>query len=211
MRHSVRFLAAFSILGLASAAFAQQVDNPAYLTWAKYKPGTTTTLQQSATMAMMPTMVTTTTITQKLLEVKPDSATVEVTTKTSMMGQNSENKSTNVIPAKVDKGQEYTPQAKPDMKIEIKDMKEGKETIDVKGAKVDTVTREFTAIMTSTATAPATNPAAAMMAGGMTSKVKIWTTPDVPGGTVKTETTTTMGQMGEMKASVTLVDYTIVK
>ena len=210
MLRSLRVLAAFAVLGFASAAFAQQVDNPAYQNWAKYKPGTSITLQQSATMAMMPNMVTQTTITQKLLEVKPESVSVEVTTKTTMMGQASENKATNVIPAKVDKGQEYAPQSA-NMKVEVKDLKEGTDTVDVKGTKVDTVTHEFTATMTSTATAPATNPAAAMMAGGMTSKVKIWSTPTVPGGMVKSEQTTTMGTMGEMKSSITLVDYTIVK
>jgi len=211
MPRSLPLLAACAFLGLASAAFAQQVENPAYQSWAKYKPGTSITLKQSSTMAMMPTMVTEVTVTQKLLEVKPESVSVQVDTTTSMMGQNRQNTTTRVIPAKVDKGTEYIPQSQADMKIDVKDMKEGKETIDVKGAKVEALTHEFTATMTPTSTAPATNPAAAMMAGGMTSKVKVWNTPDVPGGLVKTDTTTTMGQMGEMKATLTLVDYTIVK
>ena len=50
-----------------------------------------------------------------------------------------------------------------------------------------------------------------MMAGGMTMKVKTWTSSEVPGGMVKSEQNGTMGQMGDMKTTITLVDYTIVK
>ncbi len=219
MCRSLRLLAVLAILSLSSAVFAEQVDNPAYLNWAKYKPGSSLTLKQSQTMAMMQGMTTETTITQKLVDVKPDKITVEQTMKVSMTGMpgmpagagGTERTTTTTIPAKVEKGQEYAPTEAAGMKIEIKDMKEGKETVDVKGAKVDTITHEYTAIMTQTPTTGPADPSAAFMAGGMTMKIKAWTSDTVPGGTVKVDQTGTMGQMGEIKVNITLVDFTIVK
>jgi len=208
MRYSLRLLAACVILGLSSAAFAELVDNPTYQNWAKYKPGTSVTLKQSSVMSMMGPAAMESTITQKLVTVKPDSVTVEVSTS---MGANISNKTTTVIPAKVEKGLEYIGPPEPDTKDDVKDMKEGKDTLDVKGAKVDAATHEFTVTMTHIpATTPATNPVI-VLADTMTLKAKVWTSPTVPGGMLKMEQNGTMGQMGDMKSTITLVDYTIVK
>src|SRR5262245_40348750 len=100
MRSLLKCVPFLALAVLSSNALAQQVDNPAYVSWAKYKAGSSLTLKQTSTMAMMGGMTTETTITQKLIEVKPESVTVEVTTKTSVMGQANETKMTSVIPAK---------------------------------------------------------------------------------------------------------------
>ena len=208
MRYALRLLAACLILGCSSAAFAELVDNPAYQNWAKFKPGSGVTFKQSTTVSVMGPTAMESTITQKLVTVKPDSVTVEVTTS---QGVTSSSKTTTVIPAKIEKGLEYIGPPEPDTKVEVKDMKEGKDTIDVKGAKVDAATHEFTVTMTQIpATTPATNPAIVLV-DTMTLKAKVWTSPTVPGGMIKTEQNGTMGQMGDMKSTITLVDFTIAK
>jgi hypothetical protein len=210
MRYSLCLLAALAVLGLSSSAFAELVDNPSYQYWAKYKPGTSVTLQQSADLTGMPGMPATeeTIITQKLLEVKPEAVTIQRTVAQMRIGVMGS--TTRTINAKVEKGQEYA-QGEASTKVEIKDMKEGQDTVDVMGIKMNAVTREYTRITTPATTGPATNPTATMMANGATSKIKTWFTPEVPGGIVKSEQTSAVGTMGTAKATIVVVDYTIVK
>ena len=209
---------AVSCLGMT--ALAEQVDNPSYTTWAKCKPGTTVTMKQDMDipgMGDMPTMPNMpnmsgmkieTTRTLKLLEVKPDSLTVEVTTKTQMMGRGREDKTKETILAKIEKGQENVPQGVPtDAKSEVKDMKEGKETLEIKGKKIETVTHEFTVNVAADPTArggrgaPPSGPA----------HFKTWNSAEIPGGLVKLEQTSNAEGMEGVKVKMEVTDYNFVK
>lgn len=193
--------AALSLLLLGSVAFAADnaatapavamVDNPAYIAWAKAKVGASITykMEMAMTMEGLPQpMKNDGTVQQTLKEIKPDSVTVDVVTSMSMNGQALPPQSrATIIPAKIEKGKEYS---SPEVKGEIADMKTGKDSIEVSGKKYDTDTREFTMKMT--------EPLA------MTSQNKIWTSPDVPGGMVKTETRTTTPMNSTM--TMTLIE-----
>jgi hypothetical protein len=189
-------LAGVCVAGLAVTGLAaDQIDNPQYQSWAKYKPGMTVVhkMTNETKMAQMPgggmTMESTTT--RVLKEVKPESVTVEMTTKTTMNGMDqSTPATTTVIPAKIDKGQEDV-QVPSNMKAEIKDMKTGKDTVEISGKKYETATREYTMVVTS--------PMA------MTSQVKTWTSSDVPGSMVKMENKTSTPM--ETNMTVTLVSF----
>ena len=221
---TLRTLAVLAVMGFASAAFAtDQIDNPEYARWSQYKPGTFVTTQQTMDMpgmaaanpnmpagmnmaSMMPQTKTTT----KLTEVKPDALTLEVSIDTTQAGRTTSNKTTRTVTAKIDKPATTAP-AVEGVQGEVKDLKEGKETVDLKGAKVDTVTKEFTTVLTGS---PMAGGRAARGGGPTTpttAHMKIWTSTTIPGGMVKTETTTTVEQMGDMKITQTVVDYDIAK
>jgi hypothetical protein len=221
MRYSLRLVAVLAVLGLTSAAFAEQIDNPEYAQWSKYKAGTFVSLRQSTEMpgmadmpgmppgmdmaAMMPQI----TITTKLTEVKPDALTLEVTTATSQMGQTRETKTTRSVPAKIDKPT-TTPAATQGATAEMKNLKEGKDTVEVKSKKLETVTREYDTTVTQSSASGA--PTAGR--GGdapMAAHMKVWTSADVPGGMVKSETTAKVQDAGYVKSTLTLVDYAVVK
>jgi hypothetical protein len=221
MRLSLRSLAVCAVLALSSAAFAEQIDNPEYTQWSKYKAGTFVSLKQATEMpgmasmpgmpagmdmsAMMPQI----TITTKLTEVKPDALTLEVTTSTTQMGQTRDNKVTRTVPVKIDKPA-TNPAATQGASAELKNMKEGKDTVEVKGKKIDTITREYDTITTASPTAGGRG-ALAGTSTPTTAHMKVWTSQEVPGGMVKSETTTKMEEMGDMKMTMTLVDYTVNK
>ena len=207
MRKSIALLAFLTLGALSSAAFAEQVDNPVYVSWAKYKPGTTVTYKQTAEMSMMQGMKTETTITTKLVEVKPEAVTLESTTKMSIGGQEFAAPGTGTpikqtIPAKVEKGQENIPPGVNANNAQVKDMKDGKDNVEVSGKKYDTATHEFTMIAEMPANAGG---------GTMNMQVKTWNTTDVPGGFVKSESNGTVGVAGTVKNSLILADYTIAK
>jgi hypothetical protein len=225
MRKIHRYLPLLPILLLAAAAHAEQIDNPEYTQWARYKPGTYVTMQQTTDMGAMamPTgmppgmnmadMMPKISITTKLTEVKPDALTLEVTTTTTQMGQSQDRKTTRSVPAKIEKP--VAPTTAATQSIELSDLKEGQETLEIKGRKIETSWREYT----SNAAAPddtgrgrgrGRGTTATAPASGKT-HTKIWSSPDVPGTTVKTETTTTMDQMGDVKSSMTVVDFDIIK
>ena len=192
MRLPVRCLSiAACVAGLSGAAVrAEQVDNPAYTAWAKFKPGTTVTYSQSMDMAMpagMPAGMAPpqTTLTEKLVEVKPEGVVLEVSSETKMMGQTHTMPARQQeVPAKIDKENVGMP---PNVKGEVKDMKEGTDKVDVNGKSVDATTREMTVV--------ATEPQP------MTAHIKMWQAEDVPGGTVKvvTEITEPMKATSTMK------------
>ncbi|HUO09205.1 MAG TPA: hypothetical protein VM008_12940 [Phycisphaerae bacterium] len=193
MRLPVRCLSiAACIAGLSGAVKAEQIDNPAYQSWAKFKPGTTVTYKQTTEMNM-PAMAgmsrPESVMTEKLIDVKPDAAIVEITMETTIMGQKHTMPARQTeVPAKIDKDKEGVP---PNMKGEIKDMKEGKDKVDVNGKSVDATTREFTVVTT--------EPRA------MTANIKIWSTPDVPGGMVKT--ISDVQEPMKATSTMTLVDF----
>lgn len=69
---------------VASAQEKKTVENPRFALWAKSKVGASTTLRLTQELKAVKTVVTTTT---KLVEVKADELTVEVTTETEVKGQ----------------------------------------------------------------------------------------------------------------------------
>ncbi|HVT83350.1 MAG TPA: hypothetical protein VHM90_22105, partial [Phycisphaerae bacterium] len=125
-----------------------------------------------------------------------DSLTLEITTTQTANGQSHDSKMTRTVAAKIDKPATSMPAG---VTGEVKDMKEGKDTLEVKGAKLETTTKEFTTTAT-------TGPGAAPTESHM----KIWSSTEVPGGMVKTETASKT-EMGDMKMTMTVVDYAVVK
>jgi len=211
-----------AVLGVSTVALAEQIDNPEYAQWSKYKAGTYVTTQQAMTMsgdmpagmpagmdmsAMMPKVTTTT----KLTEVKPDSLTLEVSSDTTQMGRTTNSKNTRTIPAKIDKPT-ATGTAPATSAAQLKDLKEGKDTFQINGKTLDTTTREYTA--TNSADVPGMNRGGRGGANGEAmpgeSHVKIWSSPDVPGGMVKMEMTAKQQQM-EIKTTNTVTDYKVEK
>lgn len=90
------------LVGAVSAA--EMVDNPQYVSWSKQKPGTKI-IQQNQMTAQGVAMSQD--ITQTLIAVTPEKATVEIAVTMEMMGQKHEQKQKQDIAAKVEKGKEY--------------------------------------------------------------------------------------------------------
>jgi hypothetical protein len=88
------------VAGQVARAAEEQVENPAYKSWKAQKPGTTVTLESSSAVAGQTFKVE---ISQKLVEVTPEEATVEVATKINVPGAPPQPARTVTIPAKVDK------------------------------------------------------------------------------------------------------------
>jgi hypothetical protein len=192
MRLPIRCLiASIVVAGFSSAAMAEQVENPQYASWSKFKPGTTVTYKVNSETKMqgMPDpMKSEMTMSTKLVEVKPDELTIEVTNKMMAGGQEmAMPATTQKVPAKIEK----TATPAPDAKVEIKDQKDGKDTVEVGGKKYDAATHEQTMVMKEPA---------------MTTVSKTWTSKEVPGGLVKSETKSS-GSM-DSTSTMTLVEFT---
>ena len=231
MRHFLKFSLAAAVLGLSTVALADQIDNSEYKEWASYKPGTSITMKQSTELGQMAlppgmpagmdmsSMMPSTTTTTKLVEVKPDSLTLELTSTMTQMGRSNDNKTTRVVPAKIEKPTTVPAATASTQAAQVKDMKEGKEVVEVAGKKVNTITHEFTTTGTVDTGAPADIPGrgragrGAPAAGGTPteSHVKTWTSSEVPGGSVKMEAKSTVEGMGEVKTVSALIDFNIVK
>ncbi len=169
---SVRHIAiAFvAFLVTAAAAQAETIDNPRYVSWAKYQPGTKITLQND----MAGTGISTSQhIEQTLAEVTPDKAVVDVVMTVDMGGQKREIKRKQDVAAKVEKGNENLP---PEVKGSAKET--GKETIEVAGKSYECTIVEIE---------------------GQTERGKVngkvWRTPEIPGGTAKMEMAIDAGGM----------------
>ena len=76
-----RFLLAVTLVLMlgSSAVLAEQIDNPAYTSWAKFKPGS---VLKTNTQSMIAGQKLSIEMTSKLLEVTPEKVIVEVTTET---------------------------------------------------------------------------------------------------------------------------------
>jgi len=178
---------ALCVVGISAAAMADQVDNPVYVSWARLKPGTSVTVEQTFELPAAPGGAHVLVVTTKLLKVTPEKVVVE-NTSTSKAGDSKEEVE---IPAKVQAGQELMAGFGPtkDLQPVVKNIKTGKQSLDVGGNKVETTTHEFTIETTDT---PA-------MAG----TVKTWTSPEVPGNLVKVELTITEPRKLAMKLITT--------
>lgn len=195
-----------AVLLLAVPALAEQVENPAYKHWAKYKPGTSVTMQTQSEMKMPAeaggaageAQKMAMTMTQKLVEVTPEKAVVEVAMAMEYQGMKQEMPARKQeIPAKINQENVDVPPMPPGMKAKVKHVKDGKDTVEVKGKKHSVTTKEMTLEIEGAGDKPSE------------AHTKVWTTPDVPGGTVKVHTKTQKPM--EMTMEMKLVDYTIVK
>lgn len=176
-----------AILGLfaGSAIAAEMVDNPVYQSWAKFKPGTTVVYNHEIAAG---TMTMNMEMTQKLIEVTPEKATVEMTMTTSAMPNMNHPGRKSEIPAKIDKDQLDTAGKLPqDVKGEAKPL--GKENVDVSGKAYECQVTQITGEQR-----------------GQKLEGKSWTTPDVPGNMVKVEMKSAGEQPFSMKMTLSKLD-----
>ena len=165
-------LAAVAVLALAAGAASAQekVENPEFVSWSKFKKGTTTTLKMTSTTAGV---VTESTITTTLVEVGADKIVVEAAGVTAFNGMefkapptSREVKKTIELPkgVKSDGPQGQKPKGA---------YEDGNETLKVGGMEIKT---KWYKIKTEI--------------NGSTTDSKVWMSDDVPGNTVKMEGTT---------------------
>ncbi len=200
MRRSL-VLAAVVMAALPVLAHAELVDNPVYQYWAKYKAGTFTTFKMEMEIPGVPAGMAGkgTTITNKLAEISPEKAVVEITLAIDAPGVPARAHKQE-IPAKIEKDkldaaefQAQNPQAKD---VKITDVKVGKDKIDVKGETLEVITREATMETT-------------QQGQTIVAKIKTWTTDKIPGGMVKMVANTEKPM--PMKNTTTLSDYHLEK
>ena len=177
--NSLRLLFTLAVLSMMSLATstraADLVDNPTYQSWASHKPGTTVHLQQQMNVGGMSMNHE---ITETLKEVTPDKATIEYAIVMDIGGQKHEQKNTQSIPAKIEKGQEQMP---PNMKGTVKDA--GSEKVEAGGKSYDCKVLEFTG-----------------ESPHGKSSGKMWRSDDIPGDLVKME----MKIEGKMQGTITM-------
>ena len=182
MLHPFRLMGAVIALTLmGSAAMAQEmVDNPAYQSWAKFKPGTTVTLTNQSSvggMSMKMDMV------YKLAELTPQKAVVEMT----MKMPEGDNATKMEIMAKMKKEDVKDVTMPPNVKGEAKVLPDEDVKIGDKTYKCKVI--EFTS-----------------EAEGMKTTGKSWTCPDMPGQLVKMESKMGGTVEGTTTMAVTAVD-----
>lgn len=152
---------------LASVAWGEKVANPEYEGWSRFKPGAMVKLEsRSVANERVITSVTT----HKLIEVSAEKLVIETTSTIKAAGQSMESPVVlRDVPAEIDK---VPPD--PNDPMPAPEVEETQETVTVNGreyaCKVLTVTSEH---------------------AGTRSVTTTWTTPDVPGGIVRTEVVTT--------------------
>jgi hypothetical protein len=167
MKKTMLFLTALSLtlvfMTLPLLA-AELVDNPMYLHWARFKPGTFVTLKMTM---KMPAMTTESEMTYTLKEITPQKAVLEVNTTTMVGGKaTAMPASKQEIPARIEKAKvgDVTVRAKPSGKI----LGQGNETFTIKDKKVATKWVK-----------------AQGSSGGTTTETTIWTSEDMPNWAVK--------------------------
>lgn len=127
-------------LVVVSTASAEPVDNPAFKSWSKFKPGTQITMKTESEFNKMKSEIL---IVSKLVEVGTDKCVIEVETITKINGMDFK------APAmKQDVPKTYdVPKADPKTpKVETPDVKkeEGKETLKIGGTEVKTTWMKYT-------------------------------------------------------------------
>jgi hypothetical protein len=174
------FAMSFALVGAVRADDTMS-DNPAYQSWAKFKPGTVVKYSTDANAGGNASSME---ITQTLKGVDADKATIEVKMSMVMAGNKTDlPATTHEIPAKIKKGDPGAAQTADAPKTETS-------TEDVQAAgktyscKKTTITSD---------------------ANGMTTKATTWTCDDVPGTMVKMESEST-GAMS-MSTKMMLTDF----
>jgi hypothetical protein len=160
---------------------ADQVDNPTYKAWAKFKPGTSVTLKTESDTAGQKTEMEST---MTLVELNADKAVIETKMSMNAGGQKMDMPATKRDePAKIDKMPEgQAPDAK-----DKPEVKESTEEVTIPGGK------QVKAKVTETK----------MSTNGMNITSKAWTSDEVPGGTIKMESTMDGATKGTSKIELT--------
>jgi hypothetical protein len=169
--------------GMSIVARGEQVDSPRYQAWAKFKVGSSHTLQGEADAGGMTIHSE---MTETLAEVTDDHVTVETTNTTNVMGRDHTTPPRRrTIPAKED----------------IKDAKQvGTEDVQAMGKTFSCKVWEVTEAPTGAAPGQPGANAGDQRHGS----AKIWASPDVPGGVVKMEVKGHTGGPKEQGQDVTL-------
>ncbi|HBC85699.1 MAG TPA: hypothetical protein DCZ94_01965 [Lentisphaeria bacterium] len=176
-------VAAVAVFAVCSTVLAQEkVDNPRYLEWSKYKPGTLIKMEMSMPQNMKSTMTTT------LKEVTPEKVVLEMKTSMAIPGMAPQENVLSVIePAKIEKAKvkPVSPEQMPNCKVINKgteDLKVGGKTYKCNWYEVE------------------------MQQQGMKMTSKMWTCDDVLDHLVKN-----VSKMSGMDTTMTLVEFKAVK
>jgi hypothetical protein len=163
------FLSVCALMLVCASVRAE--DNPGYTQWAKYKPGTCTTVAMTSDAGGQSSKMETK---STLAEVTPDKVVIDVVTSMEAGGQKMD------MPAQkmeIKKAMDATPAPDAETQKQIDAAKANSKTSD------ETVTvagGTFKAKLTESS----------MEANGMKTTSKVWTSDEVPGGMVKMEATT---------------------
>ena len=184
MRHLISTgFSLLALLGLGSVAAAEQVDNPVYVAWAQYKPGTYVTHAGEAVVEMSDPSGRVSapaamkfTVTQTLIEITPAGAVIEATIRvTGADGKTQLTNERHTSPAKIEKDNlslgGFLPQG--DRGRDLRLVKSGTENLTYKEEKFEARTLERAAPAT------ATKPAASET---KLTWEKTWQVAKVPGG-----------------------------
>jgi hypothetical protein len=178
-RFTLCAIACMCLMAGVSRAADELVDNPAYKSWSKHKVGSTVELQ-SSTDAGGQTFKTA--MTQKLVELTPEKAVVEMSIKIDIPGATAPPAQKQSFAAKVKKEDATVGKLPQGMKGEVKD--KGSEKVSVAGKSYNCKVYEFTGEQ-----------------NGVKSTGKTWTSEEIPGTLVKMESTTNVGGQ-DMKTSM---------
>jgi hypothetical protein len=169
-----------AVVGLLSSVVsaADMVDNPGYQMWSKYKPGTTVVYKH---VIKANEMNMTMEMTQKLTEITPEHAVVEISMVNSAMPDMAMPARKLDFPAKAEKEKIVDGKVPPGMKADAKHL--ANETIEADGKKYDCEVTQFSGEVQ-----------------GQSVEGKSWTCKDVPGSMVKMESKGT----GDRKMDMTM-------
>jgi hypothetical protein len=182
MRTLVGAAAALCLMG--SVSLAEKIANPEYELWSKFKAGAMSKVEGKTVAAGQESKQT---ITTKLLEITPEKAVVEVTMEMEVAGQKMPMPAQKRdVPAKIDNAAIQNPAEAPN--APKPEMKESEETVTVAGKTLKCKVVETTSEQ-----------------NGMKVVAKAWTSAEVPGQLVKTETKTT-GPV-ESTTTMSLVEF----
>jgi len=179
------FVSVCFVLMICAAARAE--DNPAYAQWAKFKPGTSTTITMNSEAAGQTSKMETK---ATLVEVTPEKVVVESVTSMEAGGQKMD------MPAQkmeIKKAMDPAPAVDAETQKQIDAAKASAKTTD---ESVTVAGGTFKAKCTETTTE----------ANGMKSVSKVWTSDEVPGGMVKMEATTSGAMASTTKGELKTFD-----
>lgn len=159
------------------------IENPQYTSWAKFGVGTTVVIE---TTSESQGVGNTTTMTQTLTEVTPESLTYEVKIKGNFAGQEMDfPPQPQVIPSKVPAGTPISPSQMPGVEV----LEEGEEQLKIGDLTITARRTKFRSKGGEGDTA-------------FESLTTIWESPEIPGGVVKMENEVSMGEMQSKSSMV---------
>jgi hypothetical protein len=165
----------------AFAADEEMVDNPAYKSWTKFKPGSAVTMNMNTKMTAMEMKAE---MIHKLVSLDKDKAVVETTMKVDIPGAPTPPAQKQDILAKVKKSEATAGQLPPGTKGTVKE--KGTETIEISGKKYKCKVLEFEG-----------------EAQGSKSTGKMWQTEEIPNLMAKMESNVSAGGQ-EIKSTLTV-------